>query len=89
MTTCNTCNGEMNTGAVGDRDCGGDCLRCMADAGDPDCIEALFLDMMDRLSKTTLACVKEFKKRVQLQSVIDDMRDYMRSKFDVGEMWND
>jgi hypothetical protein len=22
-------------------DCGGDCLRCMADSGDPDCIEAM------------------------------------------------
>jgi hypothetical protein len=24
--------------ASGTRSCGGDCLRCMAEAGDPDCI---------------------------------------------------
>jgi hypothetical protein len=23
------------------KDCGGDCLRCMAESGDPDCIEEI------------------------------------------------
>lgn len=25
------------------RDCGGDCLKCMADAGDPDCLDQLWV----------------------------------------------
>ena len=26
---------------INSRDCGGDCLQCMADCGDPDCLQAL------------------------------------------------
>jgi len=40
--TCNICSRVLN---VADdpttKDCGGDCLRCMAEAGDPDCIKAM------------------------------------------------
>lgn len=39
---CATCKRVL--GMAGDpstADCGGDCLRCMAEAGDPDCIAAM------------------------------------------------
>jgi hypothetical protein len=36
--TCNICHRPLDQPAdPGTRDCGGDCLRCMAEAGDPDC----------------------------------------------------
>lgn len=40
---CRTCNCMLDnpTDPVGSRDCGGDCLRCMAIAGDPACEAAL------------------------------------------------
>jgi hypothetical protein len=38
---CNICKKVMNTGRAPDKDCGGDCCQCMAEAGDPDCITAV------------------------------------------------
>lgn len=38
MADCLTCKQPM---APGD-DCGGDCTRCMANAGDPDCIAVMY-----------------------------------------------
>lgn len=38
---CGICRRLLKTGAVAAMDCGGDCLRCMAEAGDPDAIVAL------------------------------------------------
>lgn len=39
---CLTCQRRLDVpGSVGSRNCGGDCLECMADAGDPDCAAAL------------------------------------------------
>jgi hypothetical protein len=39
---CLTCGVVLNQpGKPETEDCGGDCLKCMAEAGDPDCIEAL------------------------------------------------
>jgi hypothetical protein len=38
MAKCGICKRELDV--VGDEttlDCGGDCLRCMAEAGDPEC----------------------------------------------------
>lgn len=38
--TCNICRRPLNQPFKRDTiDCGGDCLRCMAEAGDPACIE--------------------------------------------------
>lgn len=37
---CLTCGVVLNV-SVATRDCGGDCLRCMAASGDPDCKRAL------------------------------------------------
>jgi len=39
---CHICNRELNNPTdPRSTDCGGDCLECMADAGDPDCIEEI------------------------------------------------
>lgn len=39
---CGICRAPLDIpGRVWTRDCGGDCLACMADAGDPECEEAL------------------------------------------------
>lgn len=44
MSNCNICKRPMDDPNVrGSRDCGGDCLRCMAlFAEDPDCIAELY-----------------------------------------------
>lgn len=39
--TCAICGKIMDTGAVKDKNCGGDCFECMAKAGDPDAIESI------------------------------------------------
>jgi hypothetical protein len=40
---CRVCSRQLNVAAKPEsRDCGGDCLKCMADIGqDPDCIAAM------------------------------------------------
>jgi len=39
---CKTCGQELNVPFKPDTlDCGGDCLRCMADFDDPECVETL------------------------------------------------
>lgn len=38
---CLTCHKIMDTGLLQDTNCGGDCTACMADAGDPGCIETM------------------------------------------------
>lgn len=38
---CSICRRELNTGHVLAVDCGGDCRQCMAEAGDPDCIDSI------------------------------------------------
>lgn len=40
---CHICKREMHDGPPYDDrvNCGGDCVRCMAECGDPDCIEAM------------------------------------------------
>jgi len=39
MSNCRICGKVMNTGNPLDRDCGGDCTECMAEFGDPGCME--------------------------------------------------
>jgi hypothetical protein len=39
---CHICGRELNNQSDPlSVDCGGDCLQCMADAGDPDCVVAV------------------------------------------------
>lgn len=39
---CHICKRDLNVpGDPTSEDCGGDCLSCMAEAGDPDCIESM------------------------------------------------
>jgi hypothetical protein len=39
---CSTCRQPLNTpGDASSEDCGGDCVRCMAAFGDPDCIRSM------------------------------------------------
>jgi len=39
---CRICGQELNVSAKPETlDCGGDCLKCMADSGDPECVEML------------------------------------------------
>lgn len=44
MSNCHICKRELDNpkDPVSD-DCGGDCVLCMADAGDPDCIKRLWV----------------------------------------------
>jgi len=41
LDLCNICHKIMDTGLLQDVNCGGDCTACMADAGDPDCINTM------------------------------------------------
>lgn len=42
MSNCSTCHRPLDVpGDESSRDCGGDCLRCMAEAGDPDCARVM------------------------------------------------
>lgn len=44
MKLCSICKRELDVwDKLDTRDCGGDCLKCMAEAGDPDCIAAMSL----------------------------------------------
>jgi hypothetical protein len=43
ITTCHICKRLLDDPAdPTTEDCGGDCLRCMAEAGDPDCLRAMW-----------------------------------------------
>lgn len=43
INKCRICGGELDSGLIGSKDCGGDCLRCMADIiGDQDCVAELY-----------------------------------------------
>ncbi len=39
---CDICKRNLNDAHVPSRNCGGTCLLCMAESGDPDCQKALF-----------------------------------------------
>lgn len=41
MSNCLMCGRLLDTEDIASRDCGGDCLGCLAECGDPDCIDAL------------------------------------------------
>jgi len=41
IRTCATCKCVLDSSDPASRDCGGDCLRCMAEAGDPECIASM------------------------------------------------
>lgn len=42
MSNCQICKRELNQeNDPTTEDCGGDCLKCMASAGDPECIKAM------------------------------------------------
>ena len=42
LAVCLTCRGPLDVpGDPSTRNCGGDCVRCMANSGDPDCIQAM------------------------------------------------
>ena len=43
MSKCNICKNEMTEA----ENCGGDCVYCMAEAGDPDCLKALLSNLKD------------------------------------------
>lgn len=58
MSFCGICKQPLNTGSVASRDCGGDCLKCMAECGDPDCIAALLNSLSKREHEVYLKLVK-------------------------------
>lgn len=46
MANCSICKVQLNQpGLVKTEDCGGDCLRCMVNAGDQECEHALYMDI--------------------------------------------
>lgn len=43
MTKCNICKCDLdNMRDLTTLDCGGDCLLCMAECGDPSCLKTIF-----------------------------------------------
>lgn len=61
MEHCNICKRPLDTGRVEDGDCGGDCLECMGDSGDPAAAK-LFLEEIKKL-------------RAELQNAINRIDD--------------
>lgn len=56
MNVCQTCKKPFDN--AHHRNCGGDCLTCMAEAGDPDCKKSL--EEMNDLTDDELTDVSEF-----------------------------
>ena len=56
--TCGICKRPLNQpGDPTTEDCGGDCLRCMAEAGDPDCTAGLnYRALLVKYMRHVLAC---------------------------------
>jgi len=51
ISRCRICGQELNIPFKPETlDCGGDCLKCMADSGDPECVETLRQTFVDRRS---------------------------------------
>lgn len=51
LLNCKTCNKELNQqNDPSSRDCGGDCVECMAEAGDPDCKLVMYDVLKARLA---------------------------------------
>jgi anti-anti-sigma factor len=49
ISRCRICGQELNIPFKPETlDCGGDCLKCMADSGDPECVETLRQTLADR-----------------------------------------
>ena len=46
---CNLCKNEMTNEWGKHKDCGGDCLSCMAESGDSECMEYLGVILMNEL----------------------------------------
>lgn len=49
MNLCKTCKRPLDTGDIRDENCGGDCLMCMAKAGDGDCQHALNETLLEKV----------------------------------------
>jgi hypothetical protein len=49
MANCKICNMQLDE----DIDCGGDCVFCMADAGDPECVKSVIA-----IARTTHAVIR-------------------------------
>lgn len=64
--TCLICHRELNTDDPLSRDCGGDCLECMADVGgDEDCIrEVELLRRIERLEAAVCAVAAARNQRL-------------------------
>ncbi len=87
---CLTCKKKMHTGNGPDPDlsCGGDCTACMADSGDPDCIESMYQWYKDRYAAEKVkwnlrdAFIISFSDEDSDYLVLDgtpqDVKDYKR-----------
>lgn len=60
MNVCRICNIELDTHPLAS-DCGGDCLLCMAESGDPDCVDAA-LEFARKIRDAELDWAEERKK---------------------------
>ena len=57
---CAICGDALTNGAFLNQDCGGDCLKCMVLAGDPDCT-AVVLAELTRVTRNLPALLQAFK----------------------------
>ncbi len=48
MAACSTCRGPLDSSPL-TRNCGGDCLTCMAMCGDPECVTGLAVELAKSL----------------------------------------
>ncbi len=60
-TRCSICKCVLDTeeDPVGSRDCGGDCLRCMAEAGDPGCLASAVVERLNKHDGTPFVAPEE------------------------------
>lgn len=76
---CSICGSAMDTGNPLRINCGGDCALCMADAGDPDCVEDAF-----RLLKLELSRRDKMTDSERLEQLLHDFGISFRKVDDNG-----
>jgi hypothetical protein len=60
---CGICSKLMNTGAVEDEDCGGDCLECMGTAGHPEAAKSFLKEVRELRTVLTTLGVNPINQR--------------------------
>lgn len=62
-------------------DCGGDCLRCMAEAGDDDCEEAMRKIEVESLRRRNNAAIAAIEFAIETDDGLEFLRAWMHGEF--------